>query len=183
MRLGSEEDSAFIIHRPFGFGSAQEDLLTASQKWRTLQTDIHQYFLEMNIPTALFDAIIEVPSDTGRKLSPAELSRYLIVVNDPAFVEIQDAKETQKLGISRIEYLTRKRQFDECAAETNTNNYCMPQRCGIATDKQTMEFCRDYVTGPRAQTNLYETRRHNRQLGWYVTKQWEVFKIEPEVEK
>jgi hypothetical protein len=40
MRQVSEAHPAFIIHRPFGFASAEDDLLAASGQWKTLQIDM-----------------------------------------------------------------------------------------------------------------------------------------------
>lgn len=183
MRQVSEAHPAFIIHRPFGFASAEQNLLAASGQWRTLQTDIHQHLLDMNIPATLLDAMNEIPSETSRKLSAEELSRYLMVVNDPAFAEIQDAKHAQALGVSRMEYLNRQRQFAECDAASNSNKNCMPERCGIATEEETMEYCVDYVTGPNAAATIEELRRHNRQLGWFITPHWEAIKVVWNAEK
>jgi hypothetical protein len=79
MRRVTQDQPLFVIHRPFGFASATQDLPAASSGWKILQADIRQYFLEINIPTTLLDAMNEVPSESGRELSPAELSRYLFV--------------------------------------------------------------------------------------------------------
>jgi hypothetical protein len=162
MRRIAVDQPEFVIHRPFGFASAGQDLSSASSRWKILQSDIRQYLLEMNIPTTLLDAMNEVPSEDGRELSPGELSRYLIAADDPAVTEIAAAKESQKLGISRIEYLARKRRLDECEVDPNEGNeFCMKERCDTATDAETISFCKNFVTGPHVRENLDKVRRQN----------------------
>jgi hypothetical protein len=116
MRLaaGIPEEGMFVIHRPCGFADAGQDLSGSSNRWKTVQADIRQYLLEMNIPPALLDAMNEVSSQDGRALTASELSRYLLSVDDPAFSELQDASAAHKRGTSRMEYLARKRRVDEC---------------------------------------------------------------------
>lgn len=162
MRRVTQDQPSFVIHRPFGFASAAQDLPTASSGWKMLQSDIRQYFLEMNIPTALVDAMNEVPSESGRELSPDELSRYLITADDPAVTETTEAKESQKLGISRTEYLARKRRFNECEVDPNADNeFCMKERCNVTTDASTISFCNEFVSSPQVKANLEKLRRQN----------------------
>lgn len=108
------DDRALVIHRPYGFADAERDFADSSDKWKTLQADIRQYLSEMNIPPTLLDAMNEVSLEDGRALTPAELSKYLLSVEDPAYSELYDASEARKRGISRMEYLSRKRRVAEC---------------------------------------------------------------------
>lgn len=108
------DDQALVIHRPYGFADAGREFSDSSVRWKTLQADIRQYLSEMNIPPTLLDAMNEVSSEDGRALTPTELSRYLLSDDDPAFTEFQDASEAKKRGISRTEYLSRKRRVTEC---------------------------------------------------------------------
>jgi ATP-dependent protease ClpP protease subunit len=137
-------DSPFIIHRPFGFSESEQDLAGSSMRWKTMQADIRRYLVEMNVPPTLLDAMNEVPSEEGRVLTAAELSRYLMDVDDPAYTEIYDAGEAQKRGISRIEYLARKRRVAECQERVESRDYPdMPARaraygsCWTLYDKPT----------------------------------------------
>jgi hypothetical protein len=85
MRLAAAipEEGMFVIHRPYGIAEAGQDLSASSNRWKTVQADIRQYLLEMNIPPSLLDAMNEVSSENGRALTPSELSRYFLSVEDP----------------------------------------------------------------------------------------------------
>jgi hypothetical protein len=162
LRKVTQDQPSFVIHRPYGFASAAQDLSEASNGWKMLQSDIRQYFLEMNVPPALLDAMNEVPSESGRELSSGELSRYLMTTNDPVITEITGAKESQKLGISRVEYLARKRRLDECAVHPDVgNNFCVKEQCAITTDSENIKFCTDFVTGPHAKENIDKLKRQS----------------------
>ena len=113
------DDQALVIHRPYGFADAGQDFSASSGRWKTLQADIRQYLLEMNVPPALLDAMNEVSSEDGRALTPAELSRYLLSADDPAFSDLRDAADAKKRGVSRTECLTRKRRAEECKERTS----------------------------------------------------------------
>lgn len=113
-RVATQDKPLFVIHRPYGFAYAGQGLTDSSVRWKAMQADIFRYLVEMNIPPTLLDAMNEVPSEDGRALTADELSRYLITSDDPAFTEVHDAGKAQKLGISRMEYLGRKRRVAEC---------------------------------------------------------------------
>ncbi len=123
IRAVASDKSLFIIHRPYGFANAQQGLAGASVQWKAMQDDIRRYLVEMNIPPTLLDAMNEVPSEDGRTLTPTELSRYLLDSDDPAYTELYDAGEAQKRGISRMEYLARKRRVAECQERVDSQDY------------------------------------------------------------
>jgi hypothetical protein len=122
-RWGQADTPRFIIHRPFGFADSGESLAGSSHRWKTVQAEIHQYLLDMNIPPSLLDLMNEVPSEDGRLLTPEERTRYLMTVDDPALTEIKDAQEARKRGIDRFEYLARKRRVGNCEARVETGLY------------------------------------------------------------
>jgi ATP-dependent protease ClpP protease subunit len=111
--IGSDQ-SLFIIHRPYGFADAGQDLAGSSMRWKTMQDDIRRYLVEMNIPPTLLDAMNEVPSEEGRALTAAEWSRYLIDANDPAWEELWNAQAAARIGVSRVEYNELTARYNKC---------------------------------------------------------------------
>ena len=107
-------DARFIIHRPYGFVDSEQDLAGSSVRWKTMQADIRRYLVEMNIPPTLLDAMNEVPSEDGRGLTPAELSRYLMDSDDPAWEELRSSQAAARMGVSRVEYNELTARYNKC---------------------------------------------------------------------
>jgi len=104
--------SPVIIHRPFlatdlpnksGYDSYYKQMLDAIKK----------YLGDMNIPAELADRMMSIPPHRGKRLSGADLERYMLNGDDPAYEQKADARQAHKLGISLSELNTRKAAAEE----------------------------------------------------------------------
>lgn len=96
------------IHRLFSSRTGHINYKDAQLKFNQIQVDVEQYLSDMNLPTDLFHAMNQVPSEDMRYLSKKEAKSFGLLGNDPVFAEIEDSKEAWIRGISRLEYLARK---------------------------------------------------------------------------
>jgi hypothetical protein len=64
----------------------------------------------MNLPSALYDAMMRVPSERIRVLTPQEQATFGLDEVDPAEQELLDSAEARGYGLSKIEYMRRKSQ-------------------------------------------------------------------------
>jgi ATP-dependent protease ClpP protease subunit len=114
------------LHRPY-FDSASSSPAEAGQRIKALNASLRAYLEEMNVSTALLDAMNAVPSDQIRWVTPAEVNSLGLLDVDPVYEEFTDGKQAAKMGISRTEYLGRKAQFKEqCQARFG---YWQPEFC------------------------------------------------------
>lgn len=114
------EGSRIGIHRPYWTSNAQLSQEESTEKYRVLENQTKTYLHEMNIPVALFDAMVRIPASDVRFLSKDEISQYGLGDLDPVEAEMRDAEFARTLGISRTEYLAR-RQIGERLCRTPEN--------------------------------------------------------------
>ncbi len=100
------------LHRPY-FTSASNTPTEAAQRVRKMNQSLRAYLEEMNVSSAMLDAMTAVPSDQIRWITPVEANRLGLLDIDPVYEEYSDGKHAAKLGITRTEYLARKAQFKE----------------------------------------------------------------------
>jgi len=96
------------IHRPYSTRTGNISMDEAQKRYRMLETSTRSYLQEMNMPSGMFDAMINVPSEKIRILSEKELSEYRLDSNDPAAQEVEDASWASYYQLTRQEYLVRK---------------------------------------------------------------------------
>lgn len=101
------------IHRPY-FPFTQ-DTPDREVRFRHLQKALRQYIEEMDFPNSLYEAVMLVPPESNRILSPAELKRFYLEGISPSSEDIADAAEARRLGISMTEYLRHKATAPACA--------------------------------------------------------------------
>jgi hypothetical protein len=107
-------DSAQVgIHRPYSLSNEQVSFEEAQRRYRALESRTRDFLREMNIPDALFDAMVRIPAENMRVLSFYELEQFGLYGSDPVQAEIEDAREARKYGLSRQDYLARKRFADD----------------------------------------------------------------------
>lgn len=97
------------IHRPYSSSTESLSFEQSQQRYRALEASARSYLREMNVPDALFDAMVRVPSENMRILSAAEIETFGLTGKDPVEADVADAKAARQYGLSRQEYLSRKR--------------------------------------------------------------------------
>ncbi|HTE39210.1 MAG TPA: ATP-dependent Clp protease proteolytic subunit [Steroidobacteraceae bacterium] len=102
------------IHRPYSSSTAKLTYEEAQTRYRALESSARSYLREMNSPDALFDAMVRVPAERIRILTPEEVESFGLSTQDPVAAEIEDAAAARKYGLDRQTYLERKRLTDSC---------------------------------------------------------------------
>jgi hypothetical protein len=97
------------IHRPY-FTRLDPNLppQQVDARYKMLTRGIYDFLSEMNVPTALADAMFAVPPTQAHRLSHTELSKYLLNQHDPAYDERMVAQDAARFNISAIDYRSRK---------------------------------------------------------------------------
>lgn len=97
VRIASD-GSNVIIHRPYFapeyFAKLQKD--QAQVQYAKLARAVHDYLDHMGMSPALFDEMLRVPSDNGRKLSEQELVDLNLEGRDPSYDEWIKAKNRRQ---------------------------------------------------------------------------------------
>jgi ATP-dependent protease ClpP protease subunit len=105
-----DPQSTIGIHRPFSTSNAELTQAQATKRYRDLEALSRTYLKDVNVPDALFDAMVMIPAEEMRVLSDDEIFKYGLATKDPVEAEMQDATEASKFGLNRLEYLARKRE-------------------------------------------------------------------------
>lgn len=103
-----------VIHRPYRAVAETYGFDNAQTAFRVQGERIRAYLEEMNVPTSLYEAMVAVPSESGRRLTREELAYYRIGQDDPVWAEEQNAAQAKRRGLSMSEYLRRKGAVDAC---------------------------------------------------------------------
>ena len=96
------------IHRPFGSGTEAQSYDATQKKFRALEQAAKNYLHDMNVPASLYDEMMSVPPQKLRILTKAELDRFGIGQNDPAYQEMRDGEGARKYGLDKEEYFRRR---------------------------------------------------------------------------
>lgn len=96
------------IHRPYSLSTEKRDYDNVQREHRRIASLAKAYLEEVNVSPTLFDAMMRIPPEQIRILSPSELSVYGIVETDPVEQELADAAEARRYGLSKTEYLRRR---------------------------------------------------------------------------
>lgn len=128
------------IHRPYALRTDQRPYDTVQQDQRRLAKLAKEYLEEMNVSPSLYDAMVRVPPEKVRLLSPTELEQFGITKTDPVWEEVVDANLARTYGLSKTEYLRRKGRVDiVCAREL--------RHLQTGGDGQSYVNCRDRIFG------------------------------------
>jgi len=104
------------IHRPYSLSTEKRDYDNVQREHRRIENLAKVFLAEVNVSPALFDAMMRIPPEQIRILSPSELDAYGISEEDPVQQEIRYAAEARRYGLSKTEYLRRKAAADvNCA--------------------------------------------------------------------
>lgn len=103
------------IHRPFGASVGSVSREDATKNYREMTTRIYDYFNEMNIPRSLPELMLRIPPEEMKMLTFDESVQFGLNVKDPVAQEMDDSANAKRYGISRVEYLARrKRALNMC---------------------------------------------------------------------
>lgn len=106
------------IHRPYSLRTDVRSYETVQQDQRRLKKIAKQYLEEMNVSPSLYDAMVRIPPEKVKFLSPSELHQFGISEVDPVQQEVEDTGEARSYGLSKTEYLRRKAEVEVvCARE------------------------------------------------------------------
>lgn len=109
------------IHRPYSVSTATRSYAETQSSFREIETSARRFLSDMNLPGALFDAMMNVPPQRIRRLSPNELYEFGLLSLDPVEQEVRDNAKARRIGISRQEFISRKNR-----AERVCSNYFNP---------------------------------------------------------
>ena len=101
------------IHRPY-FPYTQ-DVPDRQLRFRHLQRTLKGYVEELDFPASLYEAVMLVPPESMKMLSPAELKRFYLEGISPSSEDIADAASARRLDLSMFEYLKYKAKAPACA--------------------------------------------------------------------
>jgi len=106
------------IHRPY-FPSRPN--LEISEAIKSVLNESVEYFIEMNIPPSLAEDMFSIPPKEIKVLDDSLLRKYRLDQSDMAYSEENDLRMAEYYGITRQEYMRRKRLADtyykECISD------------------------------------------------------------------
>lgn len=105
------------IHRPFTSDSNPTSFKELQARTTRLGADVSAYFKAMNITESLYDSMKLIPPEEIKILTDSELEEFGLSQKDPVFSELGDNAEARLAGISKNEFLVRKRLSEECKRE------------------------------------------------------------------
>jgi ATP-dependent protease ClpP protease subunit len=113
--------STIGIHRPYSISTENRKYQDIQNEQRHLAKIAKEYLEEMNVLPSLYDAMVVIPPERIKLLSPLDLQSYGILKIDPVMQEINDSIEAREYGLSKIEFMKRKSQVGVICA--NEHNY------------------------------------------------------------
>jgi hypothetical protein len=126
------------IHRLYTISTSETDYDSLQKKYRQIESKVRSYLKEMNVPEALYDAMMRIPSENAHFLSSSELEAYNLNVNDPVYADWTNSRAAAKYGLDKPEYLRRKARTDqECKIDV--------QALGSVAAIQRFDVCEDDI--------------------------------------
>ena len=103
------------IHRPFRTSVGSVSREDATKNYREMTTRIYDYFNEMNIPRSLPEMMLRIPPEEMKMLTFDESVQFGLIGKDPVAQERDDSANAKFYGLTRLEYLARrKRALNMC---------------------------------------------------------------------
>lgn len=97
------------VHRPY----LEEDIAYTATSQRKVYADIEEkvksYLSYVNVPTSLYYLMFRIPPEKVRFLSNEELQQFNLNEDDPYFEEAATATAAKRVGITKLEYIKRRR--------------------------------------------------------------------------
>jgi len=100
------------IHRPFF--PFTHDFPDRQSRFRHLQKILKDFVEEMDFPTSLYEAVMQVPPEAMQMLAQAELKKFYLEGISPASEDLADAAAARRLKLSMFDYLKRKANSPPC---------------------------------------------------------------------
>lgn len=98
-----------LIHRPYYLSNANQTYESTQRKYRDLELFAKKYLREMNVSESLFDRMMLIAPEDAETLTMVEMTKLGIGLMDPVYVEYLDNKKANAWGITKTEWLRKKR--------------------------------------------------------------------------
>lgn len=105
-------DGPVEIHRLYTSSTNADDYDSLQSIYRKMEMDVKAYLHEMNVPGVLYDAMMQVPSQSVHALNSRELADYGFSEPDPVWADLYNSRRARELGISKAEILHRRAMAD-----------------------------------------------------------------------
>lgn len=109
------------IHRPYSRRTDERSYAAIQKEQDQLRERVRLFLEKMNLPSALYDAMLLVPPNEIRILSESDLAQYGLAQVDPVKQEMDDNKQARHYGITKEELFRRKADAkSKCASLIGT---------------------------------------------------------------
>lgn len=103
------------IHRPYSSTTGHVSPAVAQENYAKVQATSRHFLEAMNLPSALYEAMVRVPPENMKYLSDHEITAFGLDAIDPVEQEVSDSYSAGKYKLSKREYLARKKlAYDSC---------------------------------------------------------------------
>lgn len=113
------------IHRPYF--PYTHDVPDRQLRFRHLQRTLKAYVEELDFPTSFYEAVMLVPPESMKILTPAELKRFYLEGISPSSEDLADAAAARRLNLSMFEYLKHKATAPTCDFLVSDPGRCVGQ--------------------------------------------------------
>lgn len=110
------------IHRPYL--PYTQDIPDRQLRYRHMQRILKAYMDELDFPASLYEAVMLVPPESMKFLSPAELKTFYLEGISPSSEDIADAAAARRMDLSMLEYLRYKAKAPECVFPVADQGRC-----------------------------------------------------------
>lgn len=97
------------IHRPYSTNTGSFTYQETQKRINKLEAEIKTFLHEMNVAEDLYLQMRTVPPENMKILSDEELVRFGLTKVDPVQEEVSDSNKAMEYGLSKVEYLKRKK--------------------------------------------------------------------------
>lgn len=103
------------IHRPYSLVTGYISPAIAQANYAKIQAKSKKFLEEMNLPSALYEAMVRTPPEDMRYLSDREVAAFGLDAADPVEQEVSNSYHAGKYGLTKQEYLARKKAvYESC---------------------------------------------------------------------
>lgn len=120
------------IHRPYL--PYTQDIPDRQLRFRHMQRILKAYMDDLDFPASLYEAVMLVPPESMKFLSPAELKTYYLEGISPSSEDIADAAAARRMDLSMLEYLRYKAKAPECVFPMADQGRCDSKAQEAATN-------------------------------------------------
>jgi hypothetical protein len=144
------------IHRPFF--PYTNDVPDRQARFRNLQRILKAYIEELDFPSSFYEAVMLVPPETMKILSPADLKRFFLEGISPSTEDIADAASARRLNLTMFEYLKYKATAPTCDLLISDPGRCIGQARQAAASGGALGRGTDEAQGSGSGTPRVKTR-------------------------